>query len=112
MVAAISGYHGIMDISYILAALVVGLIAGLLARALLPGRDSMGLVPTIALGLVGSVVGSLLFGLVGIGDDERFDVGGLVSAVIGAMIVLGAYNAITHRKAGARGSHGRATIQS
>jgi uncharacterized membrane protein YeaQ/YmgE (transglycosylase-associated protein family) len=91
-----------MDISYILAAIVVGLIAGFLARAIMPGRDKMGLLPTILLGLVGSFVGAFLFRLIGIGDGDNFDFGGIIAAVIGALIVLAIYNAVTGRK-----DHGR-----
>ena len=87
-----------MDLSYILFALLVGLVAGFLARALLPGKDAMGLVPTIILGLVGSFVGALIFRAIGIGDEDNFDLGGLIGAVIGAMIVLAIYNAVTGRK--------------
>lgn len=94
-----------MDLSYILFALLVGLVAGFLARALLPGKDAMGLVPTIILGLIGSFVGALLFRAIGIGDDDNFDLGGLIGAVIGAMIVLAIYNAVTGRKKHDRGSH-------
>lgn len=87
-----------MDISYIIVAIVVGLIAGFLARALMPGKDSMGLVATIILGLVGSFVGAFLFRLVGVGDGDNFDFGGIIAAIVGALIVLGIYNAVTGRK--------------
>lgn len=97
-----------MDLSYILFALLVGLVAGFLARALLPGKDAMGLVATIALGLAGSFLGAVLFRAIGIGDDENFDLGGLIGAVIGAMILLGLYNAVTGRKDPERGAPPRA----
>ena len=87
-----------MDLSYILFALLVGLVAGFLARALLPGKDSMGLIPTILLGLAGSFLGAVLFRAIGIGDEDNFDLGGLIGAVIGAMILLAIYNAVTGRK--------------
>jgi uncharacterized membrane protein YeaQ/YmgE (transglycosylase-associated protein family) len=89
-----------MDFSYILFALLVGLVAGFLARALMPGKDDMGMVPTIALGLVGSLLGAILFRAIGIGDDENFDLGGLLGAVVGSLIVLGVYNAVTGKKKG------------
>ena len=87
-----------MDISYIIVAIIVGLLAGLIARALLPGKDKMGLLPTIGLGLLGSFVGSFLFSLIGVGDSDRFDFGGIIAAIVGAMILLAIYNAITGRK--------------
>jgi uncharacterized membrane protein YeaQ/YmgE (transglycosylase-associated protein family) len=70
-------------------AIVLGLVAGYVGRALTPGRGPKGCLPTIALGVVGSLVGYLIFteGL-GIGDTELFDFGGLPGAVIGVVIVL------------------------
>jgi uncharacterized membrane protein YeaQ/YmgE (transglycosylase-associated protein family) len=72
-----------------IGALILGLVAGFLARALLPGKDPMGFFATILLGLAGAVVGFLIFTeLLGIGDNEAFDLGGLIGAVIGSMILL------------------------
>ncbi|MEQ3554476.1 GlsB/YeaQ/YmgE family stress response membrane protein [Pseudonocardia nematodicida] len=85
----------------ILIAIVVGLIAGFLARAIVPGNDKMGILPTIVLGIVGSLVGGLLWSLVssgGAGQFMSFSIGGIFGSVIGAIIVLLAYNAITGRK--------------
>lgn len=87
-----------MDISYIIAALIVGLIAGFLARAIMPGKDDMSVPATILLGIVGSFLGAFLFRLIGIGDDDNVDIGGIIGAVVGALIVLGAYNAVTGKK--------------
>jgi uncharacterized membrane protein YeaQ/YmgE (transglycosylase-associated protein family) len=89
-----------MDLSYILFALLVGLVAGFLARALLPGKDPMGLVMTIVLGLAGSLLGAILFRLIGIGDGENFDIGGIIGAVVGAMILLFGYRQIAGPKDG------------
>ena len=81
-----------MDISEILGAIVLGIVAGFLARALLPGKQSMGLLLTMLLGIAGAFVGYLIFTeLLGIGDEDKFDLGGLVGAVIGAMILLFIY---------------------
>ena len=81
-----------MDISEIIFAIVLGAIAGFVARALLPGKQSMGLVMTILLGIAGAFVGYLIFTeLLGIGDDDKFDLGGLIGAIIGAMILLFIY---------------------
>lgn len=75
-----------------IGALILGILAGFLGRALMPGRQQMGLLMTILLGLAGSVVGFLIFTeLLGIGDNEAFDLGGLVGAVIGVMILLFLY---------------------
>ena len=78
-----------------IGALILGLLAGFIGRALVPNdvfSDMSG--PTswlvsIALGLVGAFVGYLIFtSLLGIGDDDAFDLGGILSAIIGVIIVL------------------------
>ncbi|MDQ3759828.1 MAG: GlsB/YeaQ/YmgE family stress response membrane protein [Actinomycetota bacterium] len=81
-----------MDISEIIFAIILGAIAGFVARALLPGKQSMGLVLTILLGIAGAFVGYLIFTeLLGIGDDDALDFGGIIGAIIGAMILLFIY---------------------
>ena len=58
----------------------------------MPGKDPMGFFATVLLGLAGSVVGFLIFTeLLGIGDNAVFDLGGLIGAIIGVMILLGVY---------------------
>jgi uncharacterized membrane protein YeaQ/YmgE (transglycosylase-associated protein family) len=68
--------------------LAVGLVAGALARLIVPGRDPMGLLATVLLGLAGSVVGGFLANL--LFNDQSV---GLFGSVVGAVIVLLAYNA-------------------
>ncbi len=76
-------------IGNIIAAIVIGIIAGYLGRALLPGDDSMGFIATVGVGIVGALVGWVLFTfLLGIGDSEKFDLGGILGSIIGVMIVL------------------------
>jgi uncharacterized membrane protein YeaQ/YmgE (transglycosylase-associated protein family) len=73
----------------IIAAILIGIIAGYLGRALLPGDDSMGFVATVLVGIVGALVGWALFAYVlGIGDNDKFDLGGIVGSIIGTMLVL------------------------
>ena len=70
-------------------AIILGVVAGYIGRLLMPGRDKMGFIATILLGLGGSVVGFLVFTeLLNIGDNQMFDLGGLIGAVIGVMILL------------------------
>ena len=72
-----------------IGAIILGIVAGYLGRLLMPGRDKMGFIATMLLGLGGSVVGFLVFTeLLGIGDNEMFDLGGLIGAIIGVMILL------------------------
>jgi uncharacterized membrane protein YeaQ/YmgE (transglycosylase-associated protein family) len=89
-----------------IGAIILGIVAGFLARALMPGKDPMGFVATVLLGLAGSLVGFLLFTeLLGIGDNQAFDLGGLIGAVIGAMILLGLYRAFVRDKEPAGPAH-------
>ena len=64
--------------------IIVGLVAGLLARAIKPGNDAMGWIMTIVLGIVGAMLGGLIAGLIGIDADGGFI--GLIFSVIGAII--------------------------
>ena len=83
-----------------IGAIILGIVAGFLGRLLMPGRDPMGFFATVLLGLAGSVVGFLLFTeLLGIGDDDAFDLGGLIGAVIGVLILLALYRAFLARRA-------------
>jgi uncharacterized membrane protein YeaQ/YmgE (transglycosylase-associated protein family) len=85
----------------IIAAIVIGIIAGYLGRLLLPGRDPMGFVGTVIAGIVGALVGYFLFtSLLGIGDDDKFDLGGIIGSVIGTMIVLLIWRQIAGRNRG------------
>jgi uncharacterized membrane protein YeaQ/YmgE (transglycosylase-associated protein family) len=78
-----------------IGAIILGLLAGYIAKALMPGKDPGGFFVTILLGLAGSLVGFFLFTeVLGIGDDQAFDLGGLIGAIIGTMILLGIYRAL------------------
>lgn len=79
--------------------LVIGLVAGLLARVIVPGKDSMSMVATLVLGVAGSLVGGLLLGLVTGGlRDRGFGPAGLIGSVIGAVIVLLVHNRLMARR--------------
>ena len=85
-------------IGNIIAAIFIGIIAGYLGRALLPGPDPMGFVGTVVVGIIGALVGYFLFtAVLGIGDDDKFDLGGIIGSIIGTMIVLLVYRAATNR---------------
>jgi uncharacterized membrane protein YeaQ/YmgE (transglycosylase-associated protein family) len=78
-----------------IGAIILGLLAGYIAKALMPGPDPGGFFLTILLGLAGSLIGFFVFTeLLGIGDTEMFDLGGLIGAIIGTMILLGIYRAV------------------
>jgi uncharacterized membrane protein YeaQ/YmgE (transglycosylase-associated protein family) len=74
----------------ILGLIIIGLIAGLIARAVIPGKQSMGILLTIVLGIVGSFVGGFL------------QPAGIIGSIIGAIIVLGIYVLVTRRSARTR----------
>jgi uncharacterized membrane protein YeaQ/YmgE (transglycosylase-associated protein family) len=85
--------------------LVVGLVAGFLARALVPRKGSMSLVGTLLLGVSGSVVGGLLLGLLFGGFRDRgFGPAGIIGSVIGAVIVLAVYDRISGRRGSGTGA--------
>jgi uncharacterized membrane protein YeaQ/YmgE (transglycosylase-associated protein family) len=81
----------------IIVLIVIGLIAGFVARAVIPGKQAMGIGATILLGIIGSFVGNLLGSLLFHGN---FDIGpsGIIGSIIGAIIVLGIYVMATGRR--------------
>jgi uncharacterized membrane protein YeaQ/YmgE (transglycosylase-associated protein family) len=82
----------------VIGAIILGIVAGFAGRALMPGPNPMGFFATTLLGLAGAVVGFLLFTtLLGIGDSDTFDLGGIVGAVVGVVILLAAYGAVQRR---------------
>ena len=86
-----------------IGAIILGLVAGFIAKALMPGDDPGGFFVTILLGLAGALVGFFIFTeLLGIGDSDMFDLGGLVGAIIGTMILLAIYRAVVGRDDGRR----------
>jgi uncharacterized membrane protein YeaQ/YmgE (transglycosylase-associated protein family) len=73
----------------ILLFLVFGLVVGLLARAIMPGRQSMGLVMTMVLGVLGSFIGGFLWAaLVTHTSVTDFNTSGLVGSVLGSLLTL------------------------
>jgi uncharacterized membrane protein YeaQ/YmgE (transglycosylase-associated protein family) len=83
----------------ILFTLLLGFIAGLIARALVPGKDAMGFLATALLGIVGSFVGGAIWALfkrdVALWPPEA---GGLLLSILGAVIALLIYNRVAGRK--------------
>jgi uncharacterized membrane protein YeaQ/YmgE (transglycosylase-associated protein family) len=86
-----------------IGAILLGILAGFIGRAVMPGKQKMGFLATIALGLAGALVGWAIFtALLGIGDTDIFDLGGLLSAIIGVVIVLALWSMIQGRNRPAR----------
>jgi uncharacterized membrane protein YeaQ/YmgE (transglycosylase-associated protein family) len=81
----------------IIAFLIVGLIAGFIARALVPGPDPMGWLGTMILGIVGSFVGGTLAALV-FGGTLELSASGIIGSIVGAVIVLVIWRAMGGRR--------------
>jgi uncharacterized membrane protein YeaQ/YmgE (transglycosylase-associated protein family) len=80
--------------------IVLGFLAGLIAKALMPGDDRGGFILTTLLGIVGALLGGFLASVLGLGDpiDEFFDISTWVAAVIGSLVVLFVWNLISERR--------------
>ena len=78
---------------------VFGLIAGAVAKFLLPGKAPGGIVATIILGIIGAVVGGFLGTLIGFGDISGFDLRSMALAVGGGIVVLLVYGLVLKGRA-------------
>lgn len=90
----------------IIAFIILGAIAGAIAKALLPGDDPGGFIITTLIGIVGAILGGFLAGVLFDADplDEFFDISSWLTAIVGAIILLLIYRAVTGRE------RGRATV--
>ncbi len=77
--------------------LVAGLIIGALARLIVPGKQKLGILATLALGLVGSLIGGLIAQFFGTGDIWELNVIGFILAVIAAVLLIGVAESIAGR---------------
>lgn len=82
----------------ILLFIVFGLLVGLVARAIMPGRQSMGLIMTAVLGMVGSFLGGLVGSLISGRPLLEFHTAGIIGSLIGALVVLGVVGASGSRR--------------
>ncbi|OAN11531.1 hypothetical protein A3K86_21635 [Photobacterium jeanii] len=72
--------------------IILGLIAGALAKWLMPGKDGGGIVMTMILGVAGAFVGGWLGSFIGMGGADGVNIGSIVTATIGAFVILFVYN--------------------
>ncbi len=86
-------------LGFILFLFLIGIVAGFLARAIVPGSDPMSFGATVLLGIVGSFVGGFLgYVLFGAdGDEGAFQASGIIGSVIGAVVALLVYRAANGR---------------
>jgi uncharacterized membrane protein YeaQ/YmgE (transglycosylase-associated protein family) len=89
---------------FIISLIIIGAIAGFIARALVPGKDPMGIGATILLGVVGSFIGGFLgWALFGKDLNEgALQPSGIIGSIIGAIVALLIYRAATRRGVGGR----------
>jgi uncharacterized membrane protein YeaQ/YmgE (transglycosylase-associated protein family) len=79
--------------------IVLGLIAGAIAKAIMPGDDPGGIIVTMIIGILGAIVGGLIASALNIGDlDEFFDIGTWLIAIAGSLLLLAIYRAIVGRR--------------
>ena len=87
-------------LGFILYIVVIGLIAGFIARALVPGKDALSVPGTILLGIVGSFIGGFLGYVITHHNakDGAFQASGIIGSVVGAVIALVVYRAVSGRR--------------
>jgi uncharacterized membrane protein YeaQ/YmgE (transglycosylase-associated protein family) len=78
--------------------IVAGLVIGALARLIKPGKQNLGLLATLGLGLVGSVIGGLIASLLGTGSIWELNILGFVLAVVAAVLLIGVAEQMTARR--------------
>jgi uncharacterized membrane protein YeaQ/YmgE (transglycosylase-associated protein family) len=81
--------------------IVAGLVIGALARLFKPGKQNLGLLATLLLGLAGSVIGGVIANLLGTGDIFELNVLGFIVAVIAAVLLIGVAEGLAGRRKGA-----------
>jgi len=80
--------------------ILLGLLAGVIAKRIMPGSESIGVILTTLLGIVGALLGGFLAMALGLGDplDEFFDISTWVAAIVGALIIIFAWNLVSGRR--------------
>ena len=83
----------------ILTWVVLGLIVGVLAKLIMPGKDPGGIIITIVLGIVGALIGGFIANAMGLGSVSGINLGSIAIAVLGAILVLAVYRLMRRRTA-------------
>jgi len=87
-------HHSEVTAMGILAWIVLGLIVGVLAKWIMPGNDPGGLLITIVIGIVGAMIGGFLSSALGMGEVTGINLGSIVIATLGSLILLFGYRRI------------------
>ena len=82
----------------IISWIILGLVAGALAKWILPGKDPGGIVLTILIGIVGAVIGGYIGTLIGFGEATGVNIRSIIIAVAGSIILLLIYRVVMRRK--------------
>ena len=79
--------------------IILGLLAGIIAKAIFPGDDPGGIIITTLIGIAGALLGGFVARALGIGDpiDEFFDISTWIAAIIGALVLLAGYRVVASR---------------
>ncbi|HEX9449589.1 MAG TPA: GlsB/YeaQ/YmgE family stress response membrane protein [Dongiaceae bacterium] len=80
-----------------LAWIVFGLVAGIVAKIIMPGKDPGGFILTVIIGIAGAIIGGYLSTLIGFGDVTGFDLRSFVIAVLGSLLLLFVYHKVRGR---------------
>ena len=80
--------------------ILLGFLAGVIAKAVLPGEERGGCILTTLLGIGGALVGGFIASILGLGDpiDEFFDLSTWAAAIVGAVVILGVWRAVSDRR--------------
>ena len=81
----------------ILVWIIFGLIAGAIAKLIMPGKDPGGIIVTIVIGILGAVVGGFIATALGFGGVSGFNLGSLMIAILGAILLLWLYRVVKSR---------------
>ncbi len=82
----------------IISWIILGLVAGALAKWILPGKDPGGIIVTIVVGIIGAIVGGYIGTLLGFGEVTGFNFRSLIIAIIGSIVLLLIYRVVMRRK--------------
>ena len=79
--------------------IILGLLAGAIAKVILPGDDPGGIIVTMLIGIAGAIIGGLIASALNLGDlGDFFDIGTWIIAILGSLFLLAAYRAATARR--------------
>ena len=74
--------------------IILGLIVGIIAKLLMPGKDPGGFIITVLIGIAGALIGGFISSAIGIGGVTGFNIQSLVISVLGSMVLLGIYRVV------------------